>query len=316
MKGEPFLIQQFMPEIATQGEISFIYIDGSVQPRGVEAGGRRRLSRAKRFWRQRRGCLLPSAASGAGKCKVQAVPQVRDSLYCRIDAVERDGKLLLMELELIEPELFLGLAEGSAERFAGRNHQKNAMTLDPELAYSRNSNPADLIPSTTCSRVCVTSSAVSVRSSAPRVRRKETLFLSGGRGKISKNCSDTRLPRQSCRNLFSRSATSSCVPATIERSKLLVGKRRSGRYGCRCDGSSLQSVKIKIKDGGAATVEKRQGAARRDSPRAGRRLQHEQRARDACFCHGAFAGTTLQPAARYCATRFISSRFAPLVSRP
>ena len=47
-----------------------------------------------------------------------SVPQVRDSLYCRIDAVEKDGKLVLMELELIEPELFLGLAEGAAERFA------------------------------------------------------------------------------------------------------------------------------------------------------------------------------------------------------
>ena len=46
------------------------------------------------------------------------MPQVRDSLYCRIDAVARDGKLVLMELELIEPELFLGLAEGAAERFA------------------------------------------------------------------------------------------------------------------------------------------------------------------------------------------------------
>jgi len=47
-----------------------------------------------------------------------AVPQVRDSLYCRIDAVVRDGRLVLMELELIEPELFLGLAEGAAEKFA------------------------------------------------------------------------------------------------------------------------------------------------------------------------------------------------------
>jgi len=49
---------------------------------------------------------------------VATVPQVRDSLYCRIDAVARNGKLVLMELELIEPELFLGLAEGAAERFA------------------------------------------------------------------------------------------------------------------------------------------------------------------------------------------------------
>ena len=46
------------------------------------------------------------------------VAKVRDSLYCRIDAVARDHKLVLMELELIEPELFLGLSEGAAERFA------------------------------------------------------------------------------------------------------------------------------------------------------------------------------------------------------
>src|SRR3954469_18761251 len=55
------------------------------------------------------------------------------------------------------------------------------------LLYSRNSYPADLIPSTTFSRVRVTSSAVSVRWSAPSVSRKETLFLSGGKGKISRN---------------------------------------------------------------------------------------------------------------------------------
>ena len=47
-----------------------------------------------------------------------AVPQVRGSLYCRIDVVEKHGRLVLMELELIEPELFLGLDEGAAERFA------------------------------------------------------------------------------------------------------------------------------------------------------------------------------------------------------
>jgi hypothetical protein len=63
--------------------------------------------------------FLPSLAQIDQANQIAAmVPQVRDSLYCRIDAVARDGKLLLMELELIEPELFLGLAEGAAARFA------------------------------------------------------------------------------------------------------------------------------------------------------------------------------------------------------
>ena len=67
----------------------------------------------------RRSCFIPIAALLDQANQIAAtVPQVRDSLYCRIDAVARDGKLVLMELELIEPELFLGLAEGAAERFA------------------------------------------------------------------------------------------------------------------------------------------------------------------------------------------------------
>ena len=67
----------------------------------------------------RRSCFIRSAALLDQANQIAAaVPQVRESLYCRIDAVARDGRLVLMELELIEPELFLGLAEGAAERFA------------------------------------------------------------------------------------------------------------------------------------------------------------------------------------------------------
>jgi len=118
MEAQPFLIQQFIPEIATQGEISFIYIDG----RYSYAALKRPAEGDFRVQKEHGGsvelfhpdsALLDQANEIAGM-----VAQVRDSLYCRIDAVARDGKLVLMELELIEPELFLGLAEGAAERFA------------------------------------------------------------------------------------------------------------------------------------------------------------------------------------------------------
>jgi hypothetical protein len=42
-----------------------------------------------------------------------------DPLYARVDGVERDGRLVLMELELIEPHLFLGWDNGAAGRLAG-----------------------------------------------------------------------------------------------------------------------------------------------------------------------------------------------------
>jgi hypothetical protein len=44
--------------------------------------------------------------------------QVVDILYARVDGVSRDGKLLLMELEVIEPALFFSHAPGAAARMA------------------------------------------------------------------------------------------------------------------------------------------------------------------------------------------------------
>ena len=41
-----------------------------------------------------------------------------DPLYARVDGVERDGRLVLMELELIEPHLFLGWDAPAAGRLA------------------------------------------------------------------------------------------------------------------------------------------------------------------------------------------------------
>ena len=118
MQGQPFLVQQFIPEIHKQGEISFIISTaGSVMQHSsvplpaTSACSRNTAVRPSCFFHQRR--LLEQANQIA-----VSVPQVRESLDRRIDAVARNGKLILMELELIEPELFLGLAEGAAERFA------------------------------------------------------------------------------------------------------------------------------------------------------------------------------------------------------
>jgi len=118
MHGEAFLIQQFIPEIETQGEISFIYIDGAYS----HAVLKRPAAGDFRVQKEHGGSAEPFLPSPALLEQVNriagTVAQVRDSLYCRIDVIEKNGKLILMELELIEPELFLGLAEGAAERFA------------------------------------------------------------------------------------------------------------------------------------------------------------------------------------------------------
>jgi glutathione synthase/RimK-type ligase-like ATP-grasp enzyme len=118
MEGEPFLIQQYIPEIQTEGEISFVYIDGVFS----HAVLKRVAADDFRVQKEHGGSaelFHPDSTLLAQANQIAAtVPQVRDSLYCRIDAIARGGKLVLMELELIEPELFSGLAEGAAEKFA------------------------------------------------------------------------------------------------------------------------------------------------------------------------------------------------------
>ena len=39
-------------------------------------------------------------------------------LYARVDGIERDGRFVLMELEINEPFLYIGSSSGAATRFA------------------------------------------------------------------------------------------------------------------------------------------------------------------------------------------------------
>jgi glutathione synthase/RimK-type ligase-like ATP-grasp enzyme len=118
MQGEAFLLQQFIPEIQTRGEISFIYLDGNYSHAVLKRPANGDFRVQKEFGGSAQPYSPPPSLLVQANAIADSVPQVSASLYCRLDAVERNGELILMELELIEPELFLGLAEGAAERFA------------------------------------------------------------------------------------------------------------------------------------------------------------------------------------------------------
>jgi glutathione synthase/RimK-type ligase-like ATP-grasp enzyme len=118
MRGEAFLVQQFIPEIQTQGEISFTYIDGyyshAVRKKPAEGDFRVQQEHGGSAEAIKPSASLLEQVDAIAK----AVPQVKRSLYCRIDIVERAGEPILMELELVEPEIYLTLAEGSEKRLA------------------------------------------------------------------------------------------------------------------------------------------------------------------------------------------------------
>ena len=110
------LIQPFIPEIPDKGEYSFVFFSGELSHVVLKQ------SKAGDFRVQN---------NFGGKAKtvkpardlVRQVQKVADGirqpwLYARIDGVEVGGRFLVMEIELIEPMLFIEMADLACERFA------------------------------------------------------------------------------------------------------------------------------------------------------------------------------------------------------
>jgi glutathione synthase/RimK-type ligase-like ATP-grasp enzyme len=118
-----YLVQPFLPQIA-EGEWSLIFLGGAFSHavRKRPAPGEFRVQ--EMFGGRTTPAAAPPWMIAAAQDVLAALPGVpalagaAPPLYARVDGVEADGKLLLMELELIEPALFLRLAAGAADRLA------------------------------------------------------------------------------------------------------------------------------------------------------------------------------------------------------
>ncbi len=110
------LVQPFAEEIPRDGELSFIFIDGAFSHAAIKraSGGDFRVQT------EHGGSVAPITGDPRlieqAARVLAALPEV--PLYARVDGIDRDGTFLLMELELIEPNLFLELSDGAADRFA------------------------------------------------------------------------------------------------------------------------------------------------------------------------------------------------------
>ncbi|MEQ9095561.1 MAG: hypothetical protein RIE32_04795 [Phycisphaerales bacterium] len=115
------LVQPFLPRVVTEGETSLVYFNGQfshavtkVPAPGdfrsqVDFGGAYTLVEPTEQQQH-----VAERALAAWEDRYGDKP-----LYARVDLVPGpDGQPLLGELELIEPELFLDMADGAAEKFA------------------------------------------------------------------------------------------------------------------------------------------------------------------------------------------------------
>lgn len=113
---QDLLVQPYLPEITSKGEWSLIFFRGQYS----HAVLKRPLAGDFRVQREFGGEAIPAAPTAdliqQGKSILSIVPQ--DLLYARVDGIERDGRLVLIELEINEPLLFIKSSAGAADRFA------------------------------------------------------------------------------------------------------------------------------------------------------------------------------------------------------
>lgn len=111
------MVQPFLPSLEEQGELSLIYIDGdlshAVRKRPTEGD-----FRVQSIWG---GTVSREEPNGEAVDLAECVLALIDPapLYARIDLVKGlEGDLCLIELELIEPNLYLSTHRGAADRLA------------------------------------------------------------------------------------------------------------------------------------------------------------------------------------------------------
>ncbi|MEM1081493.1 MAG: hypothetical protein AAGH65_07910, partial [Pseudomonadota bacterium] len=114
LRDEAMLFQPFMPAIIEQGEVSLIVIGGQVMHavRKVAAAGEFRVQ-------DDHGGTVHSHRPNADEVHIaeQAIAAVNGSVaYARVDLVNGPEGPMIMELELIEPELFFRNEPESAVR--------------------------------------------------------------------------------------------------------------------------------------------------------------------------------------------------------
>jgi hypothetical protein len=110
------LVQRFMEPVVTDGEWSFVFFHKQYSHAVLKRAQAGDFRVQDDF-----GGTVEVVAPGSGL--IEQAGQIVNCiagplLFARVDGIEQDGRLVLMELELIEPFLFLESDPSAVERFA------------------------------------------------------------------------------------------------------------------------------------------------------------------------------------------------------
>ncbi len=109
------VVQEFLPEIA-DGELSLVYFDGAFSHAIRKRPPPGEFRSNSRYGPTRTAETPPFEVTQQGAACLATLPA--RPLYARVDGVVRDGVLIVIEVEVLEPALFMEFDPPSAERFA------------------------------------------------------------------------------------------------------------------------------------------------------------------------------------------------------
>lgn len=122
VSGKPMMIQPYQPSIAEEGEFSLFYFDGHFSHAIIKRPAAGDFRVQDQFGGYEESISAPDEAKTSANAALAATSQITRTgplTYARVDMVrDRAGVFRLMELELIEPSLFLHFADDKGTAFA------------------------------------------------------------------------------------------------------------------------------------------------------------------------------------------------------
>lgn len=106
-RHKDLLLQEFVPEILTPGEYSLIFFRGTFSHAVLKTPASGDFRVQPRYGGQQETTQVDADVICQALKVLSAIPFEDVPLYARVDGVLRDGRFILMELELVEPYLFL-----------------------------------------------------------------------------------------------------------------------------------------------------------------------------------------------------------------
>ena len=112
----PSLIQPFLPSIGEEGELSLFYFDRCFSHAVRKRPGAGDFRVQEQFGGEAQACDPDAEATRTAEQVLAAIEE--PLLYARVDLIRGlDGRWALIEIELIEPDLFLAYDRLAADRF-------------------------------------------------------------------------------------------------------------------------------------------------------------------------------------------------------